>query len=308
MIYTVTLNPAMDYHVTLDHLQLGEINRPKSDQKSPGGKGINVSRVLKRLGQQSTALGFIGGFTGDYIKASVEAEEIETDFIQVEGDTRINVKIKAEEESELNGVSPFISDDKLQALEKQLSQLKEGDTVILAGSIPPSLQPSIYAKWTTMLKEQGVSVYVDTSGQALREVLPEKPTFLKPNHHELSEIAGVEIQTIEQAIPHIKQLVTAGIKYVLVTFAGDGAVLATKDQLLYANAPNGKVRNSVGAGDSTVAGFISVLAEGEELEEAFKTAIATGSATAFSIGFAEPDAIKQLKKEIQIKPISIREG
>ncbi|MBM7837445.1 1-phosphofructokinase [Alkalihalobacillus xiaoxiensis] len=306
MIYTVTLNPAMDYHVTLDHLQLGEINRATADQKSPGGKGINVSRVLRRLGHQSTALGFIGGFTGNYIRASIEEEAIKTDFIEVEGDTRINVKIKADQESEINGVSPAIFDKHVKALEKQLSQLKEGDTVVLAGSTPPTLPASIYAKWTVMLKEHGVSVYVDTSGEALREVISSKPTFLKPNHHELSEIAGVEIETIEQAIPHIKQLVGDEIDYVLVTFAGDGAVLATKEQLLYANAPKGTVRNSVGAGDSTVAGFISALAQDKSVEEAFKTAIATGSATAFSVGFADKEAIDLLKNEILVQPIKER--
>lgn len=302
MIYTVTLNPAMDYFVSLDALALGGVNRTKADHKAPGGKGINVSRVLKRMGHNSTALGFIGGFTGEYIKAAIKDEHIRASFIQVDGDTRINVKIKAQEESELNGVSPHVSANDLEKLQAQFANLGEGDAIVLAGSVPPAIKADVYATWTEQLKKQGVKVYADTSGAALMNVIHAKPTFIKPNHHELSELAGVEISSIKEAVPHVKALIDQGIEYVLVTFAGDGALLATAETMLFANTPKGIVKNSVGAGDSTVAGFVCAIEEGKTLVDAFRFAVASGSATAFSTGFAERDTIESLMEEVQVTP------
>ncbi|WP_054712251.1 1-phosphofructokinase [Bacillus sp. JCM 19041] len=302
MIYTVTLNPAMDYFVSLDTLELGGVNRTKADHKAPGGKGINVSRVLKRMGHKSTALGFIGGFTGEYIKASIEEEQIQASFIQVDGDTRINVKINAREESELNGVSPDVSASDLEKLEAQFSGLVEGDAIVLAGSVPPALRADVYAAWTSQLKKQGVKVYVDTSGTALADVIQAKPTFIKPNQHELSELTGAEISTLKEAVPYVKALIDQGIEYVLVTFAGDGALLATAETILFANTPKGTVKNSVGAGDSTVAGFVCAKEEGKTLIDAFRFAVASGSATAFSTGFAERNTIEALMEEIHVTP------
>ncbi|KGA99009.1 phosphofructokinase [Alkalihalobacillus alcalophilus ATCC 27647 = CGMCC 1.3604] len=300
MIYTVTLNPALDYFVSVESFKTSEVNRSKADHKAPGGKGINVSRVLKHMGQPSVALGFIGGFTGEYIKSTVQQEEIQTDFIQVEGDTRINVKIKSDVESELNGVSPNISSDNVRDLEKKFEKMVHGDTVILSGSVPNSLPPTVYQHWTSLLKKRGVEVFIDTSGQPLVEAIQAKPTFIKPNHHELSELVGDSIQTFEHAVPHVQSLIDSGIDYVLLTFAGDGALLATKEQILTANTPNGIVKNSIGAGDSTVAGFVSAQKEGMELADAFRFAIATGSATAFSTGLATRSKVESLLADIQI--------
>ncbi|GAF22485.1 1-phosphofructokinase [Bacillus sp. JCM 19047] len=300
MIYTVTLNPAMDYYVSLPTLHVGHVNRSTSDRKVAGGKGINVSRVLKGYGTHSAALGFIGGFTGDFIHETVMQDGIDSNFIRIQGDTRINVKIKAEEESEINGFSPEITISDKDALEQQFKQLKKGDIVVLAGSIPPSLQANLYAEWTEQLNGQGVHVFVDTSGEALKQVIKAKPAFIKPNQHELAELTQSVITTKEDAIPHAKALVEQGVNYVLVSFAGDGALLATRDGIYSANAPKGELINSVGAGDATVAGFIHAHHEGASVEDAFRFGMASGSATAFSLGFGELAEVKRLEKEIEV--------
>ncbi|MCM3548203.1 1-phosphofructokinase [Niallia circulans] len=300
MIYTVTLNPAMDYFVALDSMNKGGVNRAAHDHKAPGGKGINVSRVLKRIGHPSTALGFIGGFTGEYIKANVEADGVHTSFIEISGDTRINIKLKADVETEVNGVSPAIAANDVAALEEQLTQLKANDVVVFAGSVPPSLETNVYAKWSKLLKDRGVSVFIDTSGKPLEEAVAAQPDFIKPNQHELAEFAGEAIDSLEAAVPHAKALVAKGIGHVFVTFAGDGALLATEQSILLATTPKGTVKNSVGAGDSVVAGFIGATAEGMSLPEAFRFAVASGSATAFSTGFAERTTIEALMDEVAV--------
>ncbi|WP_227937973.1 1-phosphofructokinase [Alkalihalobacillus deserti] len=300
MIYTVTLNPALDYFVQLDQVNLGAVNRSKLDHKAPGGKGINVSRVLKRLGHQSEALGFIGGFTGNYVKEVIEKEEINTNFIEVHGDTRINVKINSQTESEINGVSPEISEQDLEQLRQQLSLLNEGDVLVLAGSVPSTIPVVIYEALCQEALERKAEVYIDSSGEPMRKVLEAKPTFIKPNHHELGELFSVKISTPKAAVPYIQKLVEQGIKNVLVSFAGDGAILATEDKLLFANTPKGMVKNSVGAGDSVVAGFIAAKTEEMSLEDAFKFAVASGSATAFSTAFASREQVVALTKEITI--------
>ncbi|MFS0785989.1 1-phosphofructokinase [Shouchella sp. 1P09AA] len=303
MIYTVTLNPAMDYYVSLPTLEIGHVNRSTNDRKAAGGKGINVSRVLKAYGTQSTALGFIGGFTGDYIHATVTEEGIQSNFVRINGDTRINVKVKAEDESEINGCSPEINDVDLRTLEEQLNQLTAEDTVVLAGSIPPSLPSNLYATWVERLNNQGVKVFVDTSGKALEQIIPVKPFFIKPNQHELAELTNSVIETKEDAIPHAKALVEQGVEHVLVTFAGDGALLATKESILFANAPKGNLLNSVGAGDATVAGFLHAYHSGAELIDAFQYGMASGSATAFSLSFGELAEVERLTKEISVHSI-----
>ncbi|WP_059104575.1 1-phosphofructokinase [Shouchella shacheensis] len=300
MIYTVTLNPAVDYFVTLDSLHFGEVNRAKKEHKAPGGKGINVSRVLKRLGHESEAVGFIGGFTGGYIKDAVEAESIRTHFVTVDGDTRINVKMKAESETELNGTSPVITADNVRDLEAFLQRLGKGDAVVLAGSLPPSLDKTIYTRWTKRLREQGVAVYVDTSGVPLKDVLSAKPSFIKPNHRELAELVGADIHTPAEAVPYAKELLETGIENVLVSFAGGGALLSTRERTMVANTPKGVVKNSVGAGDSVVAGFVCANAEGMDLPEAFRFAVASGSATAFSTGFADRERVEELKQQVSV--------
>ncbi|ARK28964.1 1-phosphofructokinase [Halalkalibacter krulwichiae] len=301
MIYTVTLNPALDYFVELEQVNLGAVNRAMTDHKAPGGKGINVSKVLKRLGHQSEAFGFIGGFTGKYLREVIEQDGIATKFIEVTGDTRINVKIKGQEESEINGVSPRIKPEHLEQLRNQMSELKKGDILVLAGSVPATIPFDIYEALCREALEREVEVFIDSSGEPLSHVLQARPTFIKPNHHELGELFSTNIANPEEAVPYIEKLIGQGIKYVLVSFAGDGALLGTKDQLLFANTPKGKVKNSVGAGDSVVAGFIAAKNEKMALADAFRFAVATGSATAFSTTFAERAIVEELMKEIDIK-------
>lgn len=303
MIYTVTLNPAVDYFVELDDLKPGHVNRSRKEHKAPGGKGINVSRVLKRLGHNSQTLGFIGGFTGDYIINTLQEENIETSFVKVNGDTRINIKMKATDETELNGTSPEVTDQNVAELVSQLDQLKKGDTLVLAGSVPGTLPTSIYTEWIQQVKENGVNVFLDTSGEPFADAVEAGPTFIKPNHHELSELVGADIQTPEQAVPYVRELVAKGIDYVFVTFAGDGAVLGTKDQTLFATTPKGTVVNSVGAGDSTLAGFIAASMDELPLEDAFRFAVSSGSSTAFSKGFCELSHVKELMNQVKVSTL-----
>ena len=303
MIYTVTLNPAVDYFVELDDLKPGHVNRSRKEHKAPGGKGINVSRVLKRLGHNSQTLGFIGGFTGDYIINTLQEENIETSFVEVNGDTRINIKMKATDETELNGTSPEVTEQNVAELVSQLDQLKKGDTLVLAGSVPGTLPTSIYTEWIQQVKENGVNVFLDTSGEPFADAVEAGPTFIKPNHHELSELVGADIQTPEQAVPYVRELVAKGIDYVFVTFAGDGAVLGTKDQILFANTPKGTVVNSVGAGDSTLAGFIAASMDELPLEDAFRFAVSSGSSTAFSKGFCELSHVKELMNQVKVSTL-----
>lgn len=304
MIYTVTLNPAVDYFVELDDLKPGHVNRSRKEHKAPGGKGINVSRVLKRLGHNSQTLGFIGGFTGDYIINTLQEENIETSFVEVNGDTRINIKMKAtDDETELNGTSPEVTEQNVAELVRQLDQLKGGDTLVLAGSVPGTLPTSIYTEWIKQVKENGVNVFLDTSGEPFADAVEAAPTFIKPNHHELSELVGADIQTPEQAVPYVRQLVEKGIDYVFVTFAGDGAILGTKDQTLFATTPKGTVVNSVGAGDSTLAGFIAASMDELPLEDAFRFAVSSGSSTAFSKGFCELSHVKELMNQVKVSTL-----
>ncbi|MCM3714153.1 1-phosphofructokinase [Alkalihalobacillus oceani] len=305
MIYTVTLNPALDYFVRVDEVKIGLVNRSAADRKEPGGKGINVSRVLKRLGHHSEALGFIGGFTGEYVKNVVEQEDIGTNFTTVEGDTRINIKIKGHEETEINGVSPVISERALSRLYEQLAALSPGDALVLAGSVPESLPLEIYKTMTAEAQAKGAEVFVDTSGEPLRQVLEAKPTFIKPNHHELGELFDTVISAPEQALPYIRQLHERGIHYVLVSFAGKGALLGADGQIFAASPPKGTVKNSVGAGDSVVAGFLAAQKEGRSLKEAFCFAVAAGSATAFSSTFCRLEEVERLARTIDA---SIWEG
>lgn len=305
MIYTVTLNPALDYFVRVDEVNIGIVNRSAADRKEPGGKGINVSRVLKRLGHHSEALGFIGGFTGEYVKSVIEEEEIGTNFTTVEGDTRINIKIKGQQETEINGVSPLIGGQALSRLHEQLAALSQGDTLVLAGSVPASLPLDIYKTITCEARNRGAKVFVDTSGEPLREVLEAKPTFIKPNHHELGELFSTDISAPEQALPYVRQLNEQGVHYVLVSFAGVGAILGADGRIFAASPPKGTVKNSVGAGDSVVAGFLAAQKEGLDLKEAFCFAVAAGSATAFSSTFCQREEVEKLAATIKA---SIWEG
>ncbi|WP_110954520.1 1-phosphofructokinase [Anaerosinus massiliensis] len=296
MIYTVTFNPSLDYIVKLDTFTPGAVNRTKTEMIYCGGKGINVSIVLKNLGFTSKALGFIAGFTGQEVKKRLQQLGCESDFIELDqGLSRINVKIKAEAESEINGQGPFIDAIALQALFTKLDHLSAGDILVLAGSIPSTLPNDIYEKIMAKLMKKDVHIIVDATCSLLLNVLKYKPFLIKPNHHELGEMFGVTLNNDEEIITYAKKLQDLGAQNVLISMAGDGAILLTNKQDVYkSQAPKGKVINSVGAGDSMVAGFLAGYLDSGDLQKAFKMGIATGSASAFSEELATKAEVEKL--------------
>ena len=284
MIYTVTFNPSLDYIVTVENFTCGIVNRTKDETIFPGGKGINVSMVLKNLGHESTALGFFAGFTGREIQRLLEEKGIETDFISVDkGISRINVKLRSDEESEINGQGPAISREDIAKLYEKLDALKDGDILVLAGSIPDVMPDSMYMDIMKYLQEKKLKIVVDATRDLLVNVLQYHPFLIKPNNHELGEIFGVTIESKEDVITYAKKLQQKGASNVLVSMAGDGAVLVAEDGSIFkAEAPKGKVVNSVGAGDSMVAGFLAGYLENGSYAAAFRMGVCTGSASAFS--------------------------
>ncbi|EFU38980.1 1-phosphofructokinase [Paenibacillus vortex V453] len=300
MIYTVTLNPSIDYIVEVEFIELGGLNRMTRDMKFPGGKGINVSRVLNQLGAENTAIGFLGGFTGRYIDETLGREGIRTDFVDIADDTRINVKLKHGDETEINGLGPVIRPEETDALLHKLSQLQAGDIVVLSGSVPPSLGPGFYERLIGACRKSGAEFVMDTTGEALMKALVHRPLLVKPNHHELAELFGVVIDSNELLVTYGRKLLEEGAQHVLISMAGEGALLITTDQVYHANVPSGTVRNSVGAGDSMIAGFVGTLALGKDLLEAFRTGVASGSATAFSDDLAVKEAIDRLIPQVNI--------
>lgn len=234
MIYTVTLNPSVDYIVEVEEFTLGGLNRMKRDMKLPGGKGINVSRVLKQLGVENTATGFLGGFTGGYIEQWLRQEMIASDFVHITDDTRINIKLKAGEETEINGAGPEISQPEIASLLHKLDALKQGDVVILSGSTPPSLGGDFYSRLIAVCKQKGAEFVIDTTGQALKDALPLGPLLVKPNHHELAELFGVQISTREEIITYGRKLLEAGARHVLVSMAGEGALFISEQGVYHA--------------------------------------------------------------------------
>lgn len=300
MIYTLTLNPSVDYIITMDEVKLGELNRVNDDSKFPGGKGINVSRLLKKMGVTSKAIGYLGGFTGKYIEDYLHAEDIETAFIQVEDDTRINVKIKSMNETELNGRGPEISEDKFNELKKAIAALTNEDLLVIAGSIPSSMPETTYEQLVQQLAGQGTSFVVDAEGELLKKVLPYRPFLIKPNHHELGELFGKTFSSAEEVIPYGKKLIEMGAENVIVSLAAKGAVLITKGASYISSVPKGEVKSSVGAGDSMVAGFLAEYNISNDLEAAFRFSVACGSATAFSMGLCTREKAEALLNEVKI--------
>ena len=301
MIYTVTFNPALDYIVRLDSLVTGGINRLNYEQVHGGGKGINVSIVLANMGIKSTALGFIAGFTGEEIKRQLMTRNVDFDFVQLpEGFTRINMKIKADVETEINGQGPDISEAKQQELYDRLDRLREEDTLVLAGSIPNTLPDDIYERIMERLQGKGIRIVVDATKKLLMNVLKYRPFLIKPNNHELGEMFGVELKTDEEIISYAKKLQEQGAQNVLISMAGDGAILLTAEGKSYKSpAPKGKLVNSVGAGDSMVAGFLTGYIESRgDFEKAFRMGVATGSASAFSENLATRPEVEALLKTI----------
>ena len=303
MIYTVTFNPSLDYIVSVDDFKLGLTNRTSSELILPGGKGTNVSTVLKNLGLESTALGFVAGFTGNEIVKRLNDVGIKSDFISIEnGISRINLKLKSIDGTEINGAGPDISEDKVNELMDKLNQLKEGDVLVLAGSIPSSMSDNIYRDIMADLKDRGVMIVVDATKDLLLNVLEYHPFLIKPNNHELGEIFDVKLTTREEVIPYGRKLQEKGARNVLVSMAGEGAVLIAEDgQVFDAPAPKGKLINGVGAGDSMVAGFVAGWIEKQDYEYAFHMGVASGSASAFSENLATKEEIINVYNQVMGK-------
>ena len=300
MIYTVTLNPSIDYIVRLEQLHLGEVNRMDEDFKFPGGKGINVSRILNRIQVPNTAFGLIGGFTGQFINDILQAEGTNTEFITIQDDTRINVKIKAEMETEINGKGPKVTKEEQEALKKQMKQLTKEDVVVLAGSVPPALSQGFYEELIQLIKEAGASFVIDTTGKDLMTSLSYQPLLVKPNNHELAELFNTSFATQEEIYPYAEKLLAMGAKHVLISMAGDGALYFHENKRYFAQPLKGELKNSVGAGDSMIAGFIGGLEKTNDPLEAFKMGVACGSATAFSDDLADEAFIQKYLKQVKI--------
>lgn len=312
MIYTVTFNPSLDYIVGVDNFEAGKVNRTSEEIIFPGGKGINVSIVLKNLGMSSVPLGFVAGFTGNEIVRLLKMQEITGDFVNVgQGISRINVKLrslhtnndgekKVSQESEINGMGPEISIVELDDFYRQIDGLENGDVLILAGSIPSILPSTMYRDIMARLKEKDIRIVVDATRDLLVNVLEYHPFLIKPNNFELGEIFGVEIKNKDDVIIYAKKLQEMGARNVLISMAGDGAVLVAEDGTTYkSEAPKGKVRNSVGAGDSMVAGFVYGYLSTGKYEDAFYYGVCTGSASAFSDNLATKQEVEALLKTIK---------
>ncbi len=300
MVYTVTFNPALDYVIDINDIKLGEMNRTTQEIIYCGGKGINVSFVLKALGIDSIALGFIAGFTGKEIEKKVQDSGVATDFISLQnGFSRINVKVRSDQETELNAQGPIILDNEIEEFYHKLDHLQDGDTLVLAGSIPSSLPNNMYEKIMEKLQSRQIRIVVDATNELLKNVLPYHPFLIKPNQHELAEMFQVTIHTEDEIILYAKKLRTMGARNVLVSMGAKGAILVDEFDVIHKiGVPSGKQKYSVGAGDSMVAGFLAGFMRTNQYEVALKLGTAAGSATAFSQGLATKDMIDRLLSEL----------
>lgn len=300
MIYTVTFNPALDYVVRVNHFTLGSVNRTVGENIFYGGKGINVSAVLANLGFKSTALGFVAGFTGDEIERGVKNLGFSSDFIRVKkGMSRINVKLKSDEESEINGMGPEITKEDVEELFGKLEGLRKGDVLVLSGSIPSSIDSRIYERILEALKGKGILAVVDAEKDLLLNVLKYHPFLIKPNNFELGDMFGVTLENEGQIAEYAKRLQEKGARNVLVSMAGDGALLVTEtDEVHKLGVAKGTVKNSVGAGDSMVAGFVAGYLENGDYGHALKLGTAAGGATAFSDGLGTKEEIMWLYRTL----------
>lgn len=302
VIYTVTFNPSLDYIVSVKDFRPGMTNRTSSELMLAGGKGINVSIVLGNLGIKSTALGFIAGFTGDEIVRRLHNGGINSEFIKInDGISRINIKLKSIDGTEINGQGPHIDSSHIEQLMNRLRRLESGDVLVLAGSIPAGISDNIYKDIMDMLKDKGVQIVVDATSRLLTNVLEYNPFFIKPNQHELGDIFNVTLNTQEEVIPYALKLKKMGAVNVCVSMGGKGAILVADDGNVYkAKAPDGILKNSVGAGDSLVAGFLSGWIEKKDYEYAFRKGVATGSASAFSERLATVGEVNMLIDKVVI--------
>ena len=303
MIYTVTLNPSLDYLAEVPEFCMGRVNRTAAETLRAGGKGINVSRMLKNLGVDSIALGFLAGFTGEEIARQVQEEGIAADFIRLEqGVSRLNVKLCAAGGTEINGRGPAVGEEPLALLRKRLTCLRPGDILCLSGSLPRGVPHTIYRDLAAGAAARGAETVVDAAGEALLAALPAKPLLIKPNQQELGALFDVQIRTPEEAVPYARGLQARGARNVLASFGGAGAVFLSEDgETETLPAPSGRAMDPVGAGDSMVAGFLAGLLEGETWRGAFHLAVAAGSASAFSKGFAARAQVETLRRELETR-------
>ncbi len=291
MIYTLTFSPAVDYVVDVDNLKIGAINRTKNEIFMPGGKGINVSIVLSNLGIKSKALGFVGGFSGEFIKDELKKKNIETDFVDVDGITRINMKIRSSEESAINGMGPILNDEDINKLVEKLKILNKEDYLIISGKIPASVSNNEFENILRVASENGARIVVDTEGKMLLTSLKYNPFLIKPNKEELEGLFNVTINSDLDIEVYAKKLLDKGAKNVIVSLGSDGAILVNNETVCKLAAPKGDAKNTVGAGDSLLAGFIYAYITSQDMQKALKFAIAAGSATAFSDGLASKEDI-----------------
>ena len=302
MIYTVTLNPSLDYVVGVENFREGMVNRTARESILPGGKGINVSAMLHALGAETTALGFLAGFTGEEIRNALQKQGVSEEFLFLKhGVSRINVKMKSAKETEINGRGPEIEREDMERFLAQLeNKIQKEDIVVLSGSLPNMLSVSAYLDIMRLAKRKDAKIIADVSGKVLEDVLPYRPFLVKPNHHELGALFGKEIHSKEEAVFYAEKLREKGAENVMVSLAEKGAVLLTEQGVYFADAPQGEVLNSVGAGDSSVAGFIYGFLKDGTFETALAFAVACGSATAFSEGIAERKQVLSLLVHIDI--------
>ena len=300
MIYTVTFNPSIDYIMFADDFELNGLNRATETFKFAGGKGINVSRVLKTLNVPSTALGFAGGFPGQFIDDTLKKAGIQTDFIEIDEDTRINVKLKTGDETEINAPGPNISQTQFENLLRQLKQTSKKDIVVVAGSIPKSVPKDVYEQIAKIIKQTGARLVVDAEKDLVESVLKYNPLFIKPNKHELEVMFDTSINSDEDVIHYAQEIMKQGASSVIVSLGGEGAIYVDHKHSLKASVPHGQVVNTVGSGDSTVAGMIAGLETGLTIENAFKQAVSAGTATAFNDDLASYKAIEDIKEQVTI--------
>lgn len=300
MIYTVTFNPSIDYIMFTDGFELKGLNRAKATYKFAGGKGINVSRVLKTLGVQSTALGFAGGFPGDFIANTLQQSDIKTDFIKVDDDTRINVKLKSGDETEINAPGPNVTAEQFQSLLTQIQQTTSEDTVIVAGSVPKSIPSDAYAQIASITQQTGAKLVVDAEKDLVNTVLKYQPLFIKPNKDELEEMFNMTVTSDEDVVKYGREILKEGAQSVIISLGGDGAIYIDDKRSIKAQNPKGQVVNTVGSGDSTVAGMVAGLESGLSLEDAFQQAVASGTATAFTEDLANIEDIENIKSQVTI--------
>ena len=300
MIYTVTLNPSIDYIADVENFEVGEVNRTCKEIMYPGGKGINVSIVLKHLGFENTALGFTAGFTGMEIKRMLETEGINTDFIEVkDGISRINLKLRSNGETEINGMGPHVSKENIEELFSKIDTLKEGDVLVLAGSIPSTMPETMYSDIMKRLAEKKVLIAVDATKDLLMNTLEYHPFVIKPNHKELGEIFGVKLETPEEILPYAKKLQEKGARNVIVSMGKNGAMMVDENgEWRYNGTFDRKVINTVGAGDSFVAGFTAGYLATKNYEKAFFTGLCSGSASSYSEELAKKEEVKALLQEL----------